>query len=125
MSWPRVLAARLRGLFTRDRLERKLDYELRFHLEMQIEDNLRMGMDPAEARNAARRQFGGMESMKERYRDTRGLHWVDGIVQDFHYAVRLMRRSPGAVLTTVATLAQALESTQPCSLLIKRWWSVR
>lgn len=105
MSWPRGLAARLRGLFMRDRLEHQLDDELRFHLEMQIEDNLRMGMEPEEARNAARRQFGGMESMKERYRDTRGLPWLDGIVQDFHYAVRTMRRSPGTVLTTVATLA--------------------
>ena len=59
MSWARVVAARLRGLFERKRLERELDDEVRFHLEMQIEDNLKAGMDPAEARYAALRSFGG------------------------------------------------------------------
>ena len=53
MSRRGVLAARLRGLFARNRLERELDDEVRFHLEMQIEDNLKAGMKPADARNAA------------------------------------------------------------------------
>ncbi len=47
MSWGRVVAARLRGLFGHKRLERDLEDEVRFHLEMQIEDNLNAGMDPA------------------------------------------------------------------------------
>ena len=46
MSWPRVLAARLRSLFIRNRLDGELDDEVRFHLEMQTEDNLRDGMSP-------------------------------------------------------------------------------
>ena len=46
MSWARVVAARLRGLFEYKRLERELDDEVRFHLEMQIEDNLKAGMNP-------------------------------------------------------------------------------
>jgi hypothetical protein len=46
MSWPRVFAARLRGLFARGQVERQMEDELRFHLEMQIEDNLRLGMNP-------------------------------------------------------------------------------
>ena len=65
MSWASVVAARLRGLFEHKRLERELDDEVRFHLEMQIEDNLKAGMNPAEARYAALRSFGGMEPMKE------------------------------------------------------------
>lgn len=64
MSKRRVLASRLRALFTRGRLERELDEELRFHIEMQTEDNLRAGMDPDEARRAARRRFGGQDAMK-------------------------------------------------------------
>ena len=71
MSWASVVAARLRGLFEHKRLERELDDEVRFHLEMQIEDNLKAGMDPAEARYAALRSFGGMEPMKESYRERR------------------------------------------------------
>ena len=55
MSWPSVLAARIRGLFVKDLLERELDDEVRFHLEMQAEDNRRAGMNPAEARYSAMR----------------------------------------------------------------------
>ena len=53
MSWASVVATRLRGLLEHKRLERELDDEIRFHLEMQIEDNLKTGMSPAEARYAA------------------------------------------------------------------------
>ena len=55
MSWITVIGARLRALFEHKRLERELDAELRFHLEMQMEDNLSAGMNPAEARYAAMR----------------------------------------------------------------------
>ena len=65
MSWARVVAARLRGLFTHTRAERELDDEVRFHLQMQIEDNLKAGMNPVEARYAALRSFGAIEPMKE------------------------------------------------------------
>ena len=67
MSWARVISARLRGLLRRKRWERDLDDEIRFHLEAQAEDNLKGGMDPAEARYAALRSFGARESMKEKY----------------------------------------------------------
>ena len=73
MSWPRVLAARLRSLFLRNRLDGELDDEVRFHLEMQAEDNLRAGMSPAEARHAAMRSFGGVERMKQQYREWRAV----------------------------------------------------
>jgi hypothetical protein len=50
MSWATVVAARLRGLLEHKRLERELDEEVRFHRELQVEDNLKAGMNPAEAR---------------------------------------------------------------------------
>src|SRR5580704_15942568 len=105
MSWPKVILARLRGLLKRDQLERQMEDELRFHLEMQIEDNVRMGMRPEEARYTARRKFGAIESMKEEYRASSRFLWIDGVVQDCYYAIRVMLRSPAAILTTVATLA--------------------
>src|SRR3954471_24392529 len=100
MSWRSVLAARFRGLFVKGRLERELDDEVRFHLEMQTEDNLRAGMGQAEARYAALRSFGGVEPMKERYRESRALGLIETIAQDVRYAVRAMHRSPA--FTTIA-----------------------
>src|SRR5215831_10023389 len=108
MSWASVIAARLRGLFGHNRMERDLDDEVRFHLEMQIEDNLKTGMDPAEARNAAMRSFGGIEPMKETYRERNAYAWVETIAQDLRYAMRTLRKSPAFTTASVAVLALAI-----------------
>ena len=106
--WARVVASRLRGLFGHDRLDRELEAEVRFHLEMQTEEYLKAGMSPVEARSAALRRFGAIEPMKERYRDRRGLAMVEAGMQDVRYAVRTLRRSPGFAVTSIAVLALAI-----------------
>jgi putative ABC transport system permease protein len=105
VSWPRVLAARVRGLVFRGRLDSQLEDELRFHLEMQAEDNIRIGMSPSEARYEAMRRFGGMQSVKEEYRESRTFAAVETLFRDLVYAARTLHKNPGFTAVAVTTLA--------------------
>jgi FtsX-like permease family len=106
MTWLRVFIHRLRGLFLKRKSEQELEDEIRAHLEMQVEENLRQGMSPEEARYAALRKFGGVERIKESYRDRRGLAVVDEPLRDLRYALRTLDRNPS--FTAVAVLSLAL-----------------
>jgi hypothetical protein len=86
---------RIAALFSRRRLDQDFDEELRSHLEMAVERNLRRGMNGEEARRAARSDLGGIEQTKGIYRDQRGLPMVENFVQDLRFGLRMLRRSPG------------------------------
>jgi hypothetical protein len=88
MEWLRVFGARLRGLFRKRQSDHELEAELRGHLELLTEENIRRGMDPAEAAQAARREFGGVEQTKELYRKQRWLPLLETLLQDVRYALR-------------------------------------
>src|ERR1700674_9931 len=91
----RTFTHRLAAVFRRRRLEDDLDEELRSHLEMAVELNVRKGMAPEDARGEARRSFGGVEQTKENYRDQRGLPMIETTLQDLRFGFRMLRRSPG------------------------------
>ena len=99
------LVAWLRGLFGGAREDAETREELRFHLEMEMEKNLRAGMEPREARRQAHVRLGGVDAIREAVRDARGGRPLEDLVRDLGYAVRGLRRNPGFTLAAVVSLA--------------------
>jgi macrolide transport system ATP-binding/permease protein len=95
---------RLTSAFDGDRPDRELAGEINSHLAMHVDDNIRAGMTPDEARRAALVRFGGVEQTKERYRDRRGVPVLEHLFQDLRYAVRVLRKNPGFASAAILTL---------------------
>ena len=95
---------RLRSFFRRAQQDRELDAEMFAHLELAIEENLERGLSPAEARRQALVRFGGPQQVKETHREARGLPLLETLFQDFRFALRMLRRSPGFALVAIFCL---------------------
>ncbi|HKW56066.1 MAG TPA: ABC transporter permease [Candidatus Acidoferrum sp.] len=98
----------LRNLFYFAQRDRDLDQELRAHLDLLADENIRAGMPPKEARRAALIELGGTEQVKEEVRRGRIGNWLRSVMADCRYGVRQLRKNPAFTAVAILTLATAI-----------------
>ena len=117
MSW-REWAARVRGTFRRRALEREMDAELQFHVDMATERNLRQGMTPREAKRQARLLFGAAETVREDARTAQRATLVENVLMDVRIALRGLRRAPSFTVAALLTVALGIGASTAVFTLV-------
>lgn len=112
--------ARLRNFTSRHRADGRLRDKIEQHLAMQTEENIRLGMQPAEARRQARLKFGAPEAAREQFHAEESLPLIEDLLRDLHYSLRGLRKSPGFTSVAVVTLALGIGATTAIFTLVEQ-----
>ena len=91
-----MFVRRMRFYFNRERFERELAEEMRFHVDMKARDYEQRGMSAEDARWSAQRRFGNSTRLKDDTGDVMAVGWIEAAVQDARYALRSLRQSPAS-----------------------------
>jgi len=110
MRWYCKLPLRLRSLFHRQEAEQELDEEIKFHLQSLVDQYISQGMEPQAARRAAFHELGHVEALKEECREARNVNFVENVLQDVHFGVRMLRRNPGFSALAILCLVLGIGS---------------
>jgi predicted permease len=96
----------MRGTLRRDdTLEREMDSEVRFHLEMAAKRNIDRGMSPAAAARQAKLTFGSIDAAREDARDAHRARLLENVASDVRFALRALRRAPSFAVATLLTMS--------------------
>jgi len=120
MDKVRALWSRLRATFTTRKVVEDFDAELLSHLDQYIEDGVRSGLSETEARRQAMLRAGGVEQVRQAYRDRATLPLLESLMRDVRYALRGFRRNPIFAITAILTLALGIGATTAVFSVVDR-----